>query len=106
MNVRRRLERPLALSEAAARDARRIAAIWRETRAAHGHGGEFLFGGFGIADAYFAPMMFRFLTYGLPAGEVERRYFDAMLGLPATRDWIAAAHAEPEVLPKYERVGA
>ena len=106
MNVRRRLERPLPLSAKAACDAARIAALWRALRAAHGGAGEFLLGDFGIADAYFAPVMFRFLTYGIAVGDVERRWFDAMLALPATRAWTAAARAEPELIEKYEAIGA
>ena len=106
MNVRRRMERALPLSAAASRDAGRIAALWRALRAAHGGAGEFLLGDFGIADAFFAPVMFRFLTYGIPAGDVERRWFDAMLALPATRAWIAAAQAELESIDKYEAIGA
>lgn len=106
MNVRRRLAQPLALSDGARRDAGRIAAIWRETRAAYGSAGDCLFGGFSIADAFFAPVVLRFLTYGIALGEVERRYLDAMLGLPATRDWIDAAGGETERIDKYERIGA
>ena len=106
MNVRRRLGRPLALSPAATRDAARLASLWGELRAAYGAGGEFLFGRFGIADAYFAPVMFRFLTYGIAVAAPQRHWFDAMLALPATRAWIAAAEAEPEVIEKYERIGA
>ena len=46
-------------------DARRIQAIWREALAASG--GPFLFGAFTIADAMFAPVTTRFVTYGVDA---------------------------------------
>ena len=48
-------------------DIARIEALWRETRAAYGVGGPFLFGaGFGAADAMFAPVVARLLTYQPP----------------------------------------
>lgn len=44
-------------------DARRVQAIWRESLDASG--GPFLFGAFSIADAMFAPVATRFVTYGV-----------------------------------------
>src|SRR5215472_13255198 len=53
-------------------DIARIEAIWGEGRARFGAGGEFLCGGFGIVDAFFCPVAFRFRSYGVvlngPAG--------------------------------------
>ena len=48
-----------------ARDVSRIVAIWRETRARYGGGGQFLFGAFTNADAMYAPVATRFRTYGV-----------------------------------------
>lgn len=53
------------LPEAARQDISRLHAIWRDTRAEFGQGGPFLFGAFSIADAFFAPVVSRFTTYGL-----------------------------------------
>ena len=51
-------------------DIARLEALWTEARRRFGRGGPFLFGGFGAADAYFAPVAFRFRTYGVePGGE-------------------------------------
>lgn len=79
--------------EAALRgDVARIDALWRAQLEASG--GPLLFGGFTAADAFFAPVVWRFVGYGLPAGDAARRYLDAMQALPAMAEWRAAALAE------------
>ena len=105
MNVRRVMERPHRIGEGAQRDAARVQAIWRDTRARFGAGGELLFGSFTIADAFYAPVVFRFRTYGVPVDDDARRYMDAVLALPATREWIALAEAEPESMERYDTLG-
>lgn len=82
-------------------DIARIEEIWRDTRVRHGQGGAMLFGAFTIADAYYAPVAFRFQTYGvLPKGEAGE-YCRALLALPAMREWEAAA-AGDEVLADHD----
>jgi glutathione S-transferase len=76
-------------------DIARILAIWAECRARIGDGGPFLFGDFTNADAMFAPVVTRFNTYGVELDGVCRAYADAMLNLPAMREWFAASRAEP-----------
>lgn len=85
----------------AQRDIDRVVALWNGLRASHGAGGPFLFGAFGIVDAMFAPVAFRFDRYGVDAGEAQP-YVAALLALPAMRDWDAAAQAESERLAKYD----
>lgn len=76
-------------------DVRRIEALWAETRRRFGAGGPLLFGGFTIADAYYAPVAFRFQTYGVePAGEAGD-YWRALLALPAVKAWEAGGRDEP-----------
>ncbi len=90
-------QRALAGNDAARRDVRRIDAMFDEALAASG--GPFLFGaGFGIADAYFAPVCTRIRTYGLPVGARARAYVDHVLGLPSFRAWEAAALAEHDFI--------
>jgi glutathione S-transferase len=74
-------------------DARRIMAIWREQLG--DSGGPFLFGGFTIADAMFAPVTTRFVTYGVDLDATCRGYVDAMAALPAMKQWASDAAAEP-----------
>lgn len=105
MNVRRVMAQPLALGAGARRDAERVQEIWRDARARYGAGGAMLFGEFGIADAFFAPVVFRFRTCRVPLDEGAQRYCDAVLALPAVRTWIDEATAEPEALAKYDAIG-
>jgi glutathione S-transferase len=73
-------------------DLRRIDAMWREALA--DSGGPFLFGGFGIVDAYFAPVCVRLQTYSLPIGAEATAYAARVLALPAMDEWRAAARTE------------
>ena len=55
-----------------------------------------LFGQFTIADAYYAPVAARFLTYAVALPPVAQRYAGALLELPAVREWMAQARRETE----------
>ena len=78
----------------AAADIERITASWRDCRVRYGAGGPFLFGRFSNADAMYAPVVTRFQSYGVPLDPVLAAYRDAVLDLPAMREWYAAAAAE------------
>jgi len=97
MNCRRRVAGFRAPEDAAA-DKRRVRQIWRWCREHWGSGGPFLFGGFSIADAMYAPVVSRFHTYGVRLGAVERAYVDAVMALDAMQEWIRAAAQESEVI--------
>ena len=77
-----------------AADIARIVDIWEGCRSRHAAGGPFLFGAFSIADAVFAPVVWRFETYVVALPPVARQYADAMLALPAMAEWAAGARAE------------
>jgi glutathione S-transferase len=86
--------------KAAQSDVERVWQIWRDCRDRYGsrgvHGaGPYLFGGFSIADAMFAPVATRFVTYGVPLDAVCGGYVEAITALPAMKEWTAAAAAEP-----------
>lgn len=83
----------------------RIAAIWRDCRERFGAGGDMLFGKFTIADAMFAPVALRFQSYGVVLDRTARAYADALLAWPDMTDWIVAAHAEPWMIPDFEKGG-
>ncbi len=101
MNCRARLPGK-GRSPAVDADIARIAEIWRECRARFGAGGDFLFGGFGVADAMFAPVASRFTTYAVGLDPVSQAYVDAVLARPAMQAWYAAARAEPERIEREE----
>jgi glutathione S-transferase len=99
MNFWRPVKRRDLSSEASANVAR-IDAIWADCRARFG--GPFLFGEFGAADAMYAPVVSRFHTYAVEVSPRSRAYMEAVMGLPAWREWEQAALKEPWVLPEDE----
>lgn len=103
MNARARGRRVPSTPELEA-DLRRIDALWTECRRRHAAAGPWLFGRYSVADAMFAPVALRCLTYGLPLGEEARGYLDAALADGDLREWIRAAEADTHVVP-HEEVG-
>lgn len=93
MNLRR-APAPHPRAPDASRDIARITEIWRDCRARFGNGGDFLFGAFGAADCFYAPVVTRFLTYRLPLGEVEMAYAHAVMDHPLMREWCSQAERE------------
>ena len=101
MNVRRRYPGKGRTPESMA-DVARVLALWTDCRERFGLGGDFLFGAFSAADAMYAPVVLRFRTYEVELPPACRAYADAMLELPAMREWIAAAERETESIEKFE----
>jgi glutathione S-transferase len=101
MNCRARGRR-VAPSDAAAQDIERIQSIWRTCRSAFGSTGPWLFGAFCAADAMFAPVVFRFSTYGVPGDATVQAYGETVLTHPAIARWAADAALEAEVLEPNE----
>jgi glutathione S-transferase len=97
MNLRLRQKRKP--SPAVASDIARIAALWREGRERFGRGGDFLCGAFGIVDAFYCPVAFRFDRYGVALDGAAAAYHRALLDLPAMREWAADAARETEHVP-------
>lgn len=89
-----RLRSKIALDANAQRDIERVTALWRNTRARFGANGLFLFGEFSIADAMYAPVVLRFVSYDIEVGVIERDYMNALLALPALQQWLADAAIE------------
>ena len=83
---------------------RRIEAIWTDCRARFGAktDGAFLFGQFSAADAMYTPVVARLHTYAVDVGKVSRGFMEAVMELPAWREWHAAAITEPWVLAEDE----
>lgn len=91
------------VSGAVLEDVARIDEIWN--RALEASGGPFLFGErFCIADAMYAPVVNRFHVYDLPRSAVAQAYMDAVMALPAWREWEKEARAEPWLIPAYENL--
>ena len=101
MNVRRRVE-GVELSEEARGDIVRILTLWAEARARFGSGGPFLFGTFGAADVFYAPVVSRFITYGVVVPGFAAAYMQAIWEHDWMKAWIAASENEEWVLEQYE----
>jgi glutathione S-transferase len=81
----------------ALQDIARIEALWADTRARFGAGGPFLFGAsFGAADAMFAPVVARFLSWKPALSADSAAYCAAVRAHPLVADWYDGAAAEPE----------
>ena len=82
-------------------DVARILALWGTRCAAFGHGGPFLFGPFSAADAMYAPVVSRFVSYeailhGHAGAASAQAYMAAVMALPAIIEWGQSARAEQE----------
>lgn len=82
-------------------DIDRIEAIWTECLARYG--GPWLFGAKPcMADAMFAPVVTRFITYEVAIDPVCVAYCDTVMALPAMKEWVAAAEAEPDEIDELD----
>ena len=86
--------------EAVRRDLARIEAMWTEALATSG--GPFLFGSFGAADAFFAPVASRIKTYALPISAAALAYAERVLAAPGPAAWVADALKEHEFIVEDE----
>ena len=77
-------------------DLARIDEMWSELLAEHG--GPLLFGEFTIADAYFAPVCMRIISYGLPVSPAVAAYVARVKALPGVAAWINEALAEKDFI--------
>ena len=104
MNLSRRAEGAGRTPEAL-KDILRIEHLWRTTRARFGAGGPYLFGAaFTNADAMYAPVVARFLTYRPDLAADTLAYCEAVRGHELVQEWYELAAQEPEawVIPAYE----
>ena len=82
-------------------DIERVTEIWRDclTR----YGGPYLFGAQRtLADAMYAPVATRFLTYDVPLDEACAGYCQTIMAMPEMGEWIAAAKLEPDDIEELE----
>jgi glutathione S-transferase len=104
MNIKLPRLKGRALSDAEAADVARIDEIFVTTRREFAGGKPYLFGDFSVADAMFAPMIWRLFTYNVPLSDDACAYRDSMLAHPAMKAWAAAAVNETTALAHYDDV--
>jgi glutathione S-transferase len=86
-------------------DIARIEAMWTDTKQRFGGGGPYLFGAaFTLADAMYAPVVTRFLTWRPEIGGAALAYCQAVRAHPLVSAWYTAAASEPDdwLLADYE----
>lgn len=81
-------------------DIDRVCTIWRECLAQSG--GPFLYGERTVADAMYAPVVTRFVTYDVKLDDRLARYSERIMAMPEMQEWIAAAKLEPEDIEELE----
>jgi glutathione S-transferase len=84
------------------RDIKRIKDIWHKCKTEYGTGGQWLFGDYSIADAMFAPVVSRFVTYGVELDELEKAYMQTTLANAHMIQWMEAGKQEKEVIEASE----
>ena len=100
MNIEAQLpdvgRRVLAEQTGVAADLARITQLWGQALAASG--GPFLFGGYSIADAYYAPVAARLRSYALPLPAELAAYVERLWASPGVAAWVQGALAEQTFL--------
>ena len=82
----------------AQREIQRISELWSYCRNQSSNTGPWLFGGFSIADAMFAPIALRFAGYHIALSDSAQSYVETILNHPAIQQWIEAGKQEKEVI--------
>ena len=90
MDFGRALPQP-ELDENTQKQVARIVEIWESVLTRSGRQGDYLFGPFGIADAFYAPVVSRFETYNITLPEASRAYAQRMLALGPMQEWRVAS---------------
>ena len=83
------------MTDALRHDLARIETLWCDCRARAAAAGPWLFGGYSMADAIYAPVVLRLRTYGAQLAAPVHQYMATTLADPVLQEWLAAAAAEP-----------
>ena len=101
MNVRKSFS-PSKLTDPVRDEIDRILQLWAQARARFGGVGDYLFGDWCAADMMYAPIVTRFVTYGVGVPSFAGVYMKNVLSQPHVAEWIDKAQDEPWVIEQYE----
>jgi glutathione S-transferase len=94
------------ISPAVQRDIDRISQLWQQCRRQFSHqdgdDSGWLLGHLTLADAMYAPVASRFITYGVQLDPTCQAYVDTIWALPTMQEWLAAAATESEVIEEHK----
>ena len=79
-------------------DIERIVSIWQQCRKEYSPDGPWLFGGFTIADAFYAPVALRFRSYGVELTGEAADYMAALLSNPYVEQWVSEGVVQKEII--------
>jgi glutathione S-transferase len=99
----RAMGRTVTLTDAVTADINRILEIWSDCRSRYGSDSGWLFGRFSIADAMYAPVVFRFRTYGIAVPAAAAQYPEQVMKSKAIQSWLAASESETELVEADEK---
>ncbi len=100
--AKKKLSLPVEVEALLNEDIRRIDKLWSEQLTQHQSEGPWLFGKFSIVDCMYAPVVLRFVTYGVEVSPMSQQYMQTMLQFPAIKLWLKAALEETEVVGEDE----
>lgn len=90
----------LSYSRQAAADIQRLIELWQHCLHSHQTTGPWLFGEFTLTDAYFAPVVLRFNSYGVKLDALCQQYCATQLQNPHLQQWLRDARLETSILPE------
>ena len=102
MNCRRKIS-VITISQECKNDIARIEELWLLANQYSDQQDQFLFGRFTIADAMFAPIVFRLDRYAIELNEHSQKYISHMLNTPLMIEWHEDAKRESWVIDVEER---
>ncbi|KXF82931.1 glutathione S-transferase family protein [Enterovibrio coralii] len=100
MNIRGR--RKVSPSRDCEKDIARIDDIWSSQMKEFSEKGGWLFGDFSIADVMYAPVVLRFITYGVTLSDDAQRYATHVIQNAALQQWIEESQQDTSVIPEDE----
>ncbi|MDD1780332.1 glutathione S-transferase family protein [Enterovibrio sp. ZSDZ35] len=100
MNIRGR--RKVSLSQDCLNDIARIDDIWASQMKEFGDKGGWLFGDYSIADVMYAPVILRFITYGVTLSAEAQRYANHALQSAALQQWIEESKKDTSIVSEDE----
>ncbi|WP_417798161.1 glutathione S-transferase family protein [Terasakiella pusilla] len=101
MNIRRVVD-DFSVTPECQLEIERVKDIWQNCLARKAQAGPFLFGGFTIADAMYAPIVWRFNSYGVALEGPLQDYSEAIRDFAPMQQWVEAAQDEAWVIDQAE----
>lgn len=94
-----------AIPAAAQADIDRITTHWAQDRQTYGTDGPWLYGKWSLVDAFYAPVVLRLRSYGVPLEGAVQAYAHTVWNDPALQRWLMMAYDEPEIIAQSEPSG-